>query len=59
LQTLCGPVVLGDHIDGTVRTTTLQEEFVIFDFKKPRHPMKCKHSVDIPRSDVVGIQEDP
>jgi len=58
LQTLCGRVVHGDHIDGTIRTTTLQEEFVIFDFKKPKHPMKCD-SVDIPRADVIGIQEDP
>lgn len=59
MQTLCGHVVYGDHIDGTIRTSTLQDEFVIFDFKKPKYPIKCKHSVDIPRADVVGIQEDP
>jgi hypothetical protein len=57
LQALCGPVVHDNQIDGTIRTKTLQEEFVIFDFKKAS--MMCGHSVDIPRADVVGIQEDP
>jgi len=61
LQTLCGPVVESGHIDGTIRTKTLQEEFVIFDFKKPKHPhpMTCAHSIDIPRADIADIQEDP
>jgi hypothetical protein len=57
LQRLRGSVVHGDHIDGTIRTPTLQEDFVIFDFKKTK-PMKC-NSVDIPRADIVGIREDP
>jgi hypothetical protein len=47
LQRLCGSVVHGDHIDGTIRTTTQQEDFVIFDFKKTKPAMKC-NSVDIP-----------
>ena len=38
LQTLCGPVVHGDHIDGTIRTKTLQEEFVIFNFEEDPKP---------------------
>lgn len=59
LQRLCGPVVHGEHIDGTIRTKTLQEEFVIFDFEKHSKAQKCGHSIDIPRADVVGIQEDP
>jgi hypothetical protein len=56
LQALCGPVAVNGHVDGTIRTKTLQEEFVIFDFK---HPMTCEHSVDIPRGDIADIQEDP
>jgi hypothetical protein len=63
LQALCGAVVHGVHIDGTIRTTTLQDEFVVFDFKRSKrtleHTPKCGHSIDIPRVDVVGIQEDP
>lgn len=59
LQTLCGPIVHGDRVDGTIRTTTLQEEFVIFDFEKHSKTRTCRHSVDIPRADVVGIEEDP
>jgi hypothetical protein len=58
LRTLCGRNVHAGRIDGTIRTKTLQEEFVIFDFnKKPK--TRCENSVDIPRADVVGIQEDP
>jgi hypothetical protein len=59
LQTLCGDAVDGDHIVGTIRTETLQEAFVIFDFKKQdsNHPMKCEDSVDIPRADVLGVKE--
>jgi len=30
---------------------------VIFDFKT--HPMNCVHSVDIPRADVIEIEEHP
>jgi len=58
LRALCGPNVDASHIDGTIRTKTLQEEFVIFDFEK-RLKTGCGNSVDIPRSDVLGIQEDP
>jgi hypothetical protein len=58
LRTLCGPNVHAGRIEGTIRTKTLQEEFVIFDFnKEPK--TRCENSVDIPRADVVGIQEDP
>ena len=58
LQTLCGSNVHAGRIDGTIRTKTLQEEFVIFDFAK-RSNTRCGQSVDIPRADVRGIQEDP
>jgi len=58
LQALCGPNVDASNIDGTLRTKTLREEFVIFDFEK-RLKTGCRNSVDIPRADVLGIQEDP
>jgi hypothetical protein len=62
LRTLCG--VHADHIDGIIRTKTLQEEFVIFNFEENSKPETkpeeaCENSVDIPRADVVGIQEVP
>jgi hypothetical protein len=58
LQTLCGGSVHAGDIDGTLRTKTLQEEFVIFDFAKKLHS-GCKNSVDIPRADIRGVREDP
>ena len=58
LQTLCGRRVGADRIDGTIRTKTLQEEFVIFDFDKRLHT-RCVQSVDIPRTEILEIQEDP
>ncbi len=59
LQALCGQNVGPDHIDGHIRTTTLQEEFVIFDFENSLNTECSHHSVDIPRTAVLGIQEDP
>jgi len=65
LQVLCGSVVhLDSHgggiIDGTIRTATLQEEHVIVHLKKPKskQTMVCD-SVEIPRTDVVAIEEHP
>jgi hypothetical protein len=58
LQALCSRSLQADHIDGTIRTKTLQEEFVIFDFEKNLRT-GCSNSVDIPRADVLGIEEDP
>jgi hypothetical protein len=50
----------GGTIDGTIRTATLQEEYVIVDIKKPtsKQTMACR-SVELPRIDVVAIEEHP
>jgi hypothetical protein len=65
LQALCGSVVHPDGsgrgtIDGTIRTATLQEEYVILERKKPKSKQTAVcDSVEIPRSDVVAIDEHP
>jgi len=55
VQALCGRPV-GTHIDGTIRTQTLHDEFVVFDFKDP---MGCAHTLDIARVDIAAIEENP
>lgn len=59
LRALCGPNVRPKHIDGHIRTTTLQDEFVIFDFENALSTKCSHHSVEIPRAAVLGIREDP
>lgn len=65
LRALCGSVVHserrgGGTIDGTIRTATLQAEYVILDLKKPKSKQTAAcDSVEIRRTDVVAIEEHP
>ena len=59
LRSLCGANVRPDHIDGHIRASTLQQEFVIFDFENSLGTSCSHHSVQIPRGAVLGIREDP
>ena len=59
LKRLCGAGVRADRIDGRIRTATLEQEFVIFNFDKNQQAGPCVHSVDIPRADVLQIEEGP
>ena len=56
LQALCGQSV-ANRVYGRIRLSTLKDEFVLFTFAKP--PAKCRTSVDIPRGDIIEIQENP
>jgi hypothetical protein len=55
VQALCGRD-LGNRIDGKIRTQTLHDDFVVFDFT---HSHGCRHSLDIARADIVAVEEDP
>jgi hypothetical protein len=56
LQALCGRSV-ANRVYGQVRVKTLQDQFVVFNFDNP--PNQCHTSVDIPRGDILEIQENP